>query len=237
MSVPGRVAIVAMGRSASTYLHMAAHLGGRHRIADQTWAINAMGGVIEHDLLFHMDDCRIQEARSERDQEGNIAAMLDWLKTHPAFMTSAKYDDYPGAIEYPLEKVIRATGSQYFNNTVAYAAAYAVYIGVKQISIWGADYSYPDVRKAERGRGCLEFWIGYASARGISIQIAGDSSLMDANVPESERFYGYDASDIELVPTDGGPKVIMHSRETLPTADEIERRYCHDIDIPCAQAV
>ena len=59
------VAIVAMGPSHRSYTGLASIYGDRCRLVDETWAINAMGTVIQHDLLFHMDDCRIQEARAK----------------------------------------------------------------------------------------------------------------------------------------------------------------------------
>jgi len=223
--VPNSVSIVAMGMSAATYMRLCSNKGNRKRVSDETWAINSMGGVIKHDLLFHMDDCKIQEARAQRRENSNVAGMITWLKDHPNFMTSRKYDGYEGAIEFPLQDVINYLGVTYFNNTVAYAVAYAIYIGVKKIGIYGADYSYDNLHKSESGRGCVEFLLGIAAARGIDIKVAGDSTLLDANVPKDRRFYGYDSYDIELKQTDHGVEVIKNNREVLPSALEIEKRY------------
>jgi len=217
-----------MGMSAATYLRLAANKGGRQRVADEVWAINSMGGVIHHDLLFHMDDCKVQESRAARDSVGNIAGMLRWLHDHPRFFTSKAYPDYPGAVEFPLQDVINSTGAAYFNNTVAYALAYAIHIGVKKIGIYGADYSYEHMHKAEKGRGCLEFWVGIAAARGIEVEVAGDSTLLDACVPDSHKFYGYDASDVRIEHGETGPRVILTPRASLPSAEEIEIRYNHE---------
>ncbi len=226
--VPKSVAIVAMGMSSATYVRLASNKGGRQRVSDEVWAINSMGNVIKHDLLFHMDDCRVQESRAEREPDGNVAGMQEWLKDHPRFLTSRKYPEYPGAIEFPLEKVINGLGSTYFNNTVAYAVAYAIFIGVQKISLYGCDYSYQQIHKAESGRGCVEFLLGLAAARGIHIEVAQDSTLLDACIPDNQRFYGYDAVDIKLNNTDKGMKVEMTKREALPTAEEIEKRYNHE---------
>lgn len=225
---PKTIIIVAMGASASTYVNLASHKGGRQRITDETWAINSMGGVIKHDLLFHMDDCRVHESMAKRDPDGNIAGMMEWLKDHPKFMTSKKYPDYPGAIEFPLEKVINYLGTTYYNSTVAYAVAYAIYIGVQKIGLYGCDYSYKDQHKAESGRGCVEFLLGMAVSRGIHIEVAENSTLFDACVPDSQRFYGYDASDVTLEQTDKGIKVNLKQRDKLPSAEEMEVRYCHE---------
>lgn len=224
---PGSVAIVAMGQSAGTYLRTCSTLGSRCKVADETWAINAMGGVIQHDLLFHMDDCKVQESRAESNPDGNIAGLMKWLKKHPRFFTSKSYDDYPGAIEYPLQDVINNVGVSYFNNTVSYAVAMAMHIGVKRISLYGVDFSYVNQAKAERGRACVEFLLGVASAQGIDIQMASDTTLMDACIDIDHKFYGYDASHVEIKETDNGVRVMTTPRETLPTADEIEARYNH----------
>jgi hypothetical protein len=217
-----------MGRSAQTYVNMAAVRGGRQRIADEIWAINSMGGVIQHDLLFHMDDCRIQEARATAQPGENVWGMLQWLKSHPKFMTSKVYPEYPGAIAFPLEQVINAIGTTYLNNTVAYAVAYAMFLGFNKISLFGVDYSYPDLHKAESGRGCVEFLLGMAAARGIHIEVAADSTLMDACVDPKTKPYGYDAYDVSFEQTESGVNVKMTDREIMPSAAEIERRYRHD---------
>ncbi|HSH28682.1 MAG TPA: hypothetical protein VK971_02150 [Thiohalobacter sp.] len=222
---PRSVAIVAMGMSAATYVRRASNEGTRGRVADEVWAINSMGSVIQHDLLFHMDDCKVQEARAKRDPQGNVAGLVSWLRDHPRFMTSKAYPDYPGAIEFPLQDVINTLGIAYFNNTVAYAVAYAMYLGFEKIALYGCDYSYENGHKAEKGRGCVEFLLGSAAARGIHIEVASDSTLLDANVDESMRFYGYDASDVELAHTDDGVIVTLTERDTLPSAEEIEVRY------------
>ena len=225
---PKSVAIVAMGKSATTYINLCAQAGGRQKVAEETWAINSMGNVIAHDLLFQMDDLRIQEARAKEMPESNVANMLEWLKTHHKFMTSRVYPEYPGAVEFPLEHVVRRLGTTYFNSTVAYAIAYAIVVGVKKISLFGCDFSYPNAHKAEMGRGCVEYYIGIASASGIEIEVAADSTLLDADVPPDERFYGYDTEDISFEMTDKGAVLTRKDKEVIPTAKEIETRYNHE---------
>ena len=225
----GKVAIVAMGKSAGTYLNLCAALGDRHRVADQTWAINSMGGAIQHDLLIHMDDCKVQEARAAAQPNGNVAGMVRWLKQHPRFYTSRVYDDYPGAMEYPLQDVVDNIGTTYLNNTVAYAVALAIKERASHIALHGCDYSYQDLHKAERGRGCVEFLLGLAAARGIAIEVAGDSSLLDANVKDGMRLYGYDAYDVRFEREKNGRLIVRKDlRKTLPSAAEMEQRYCYE---------
>lgn len=221
------VAIVAMGASHRSYTGLASNHGNRRRLVDQVWAINAMGTVIQHDLLFHMDDCKVQESRAAADPQGNIAGMVEWLKSHPRFITSKVYDDYPGAESFPLQDAVDAFCMAYFNSTVAYAFVYALLQGFTEIHLYGCDYSYPDSHHAEKGRACLEFWMGIACARGVAVNIAADSTLMDTSAPIEERIYGYDAYHLELVHSAdrAAPIVVATAREVLPTAAEIEQRY------------
>ena len=62
------------------------------------------------------------------------------------------------------------------------------------------DFSYKqNVLFAEAGRACVEFWCAVALKQGIHIEVAPSSTLMDTNVPEDEKLYGYHRLDDPLV--------------------------------------
>lgn len=227
--VPAHVVILGLGPSLESYVDISKRLGNRHRFADEVWAINAVGSIVQCDRVFHMDDVRIQEIRSVARPRSNIAAMLEWIKAHPGpVYTSRAHADYPGLVEFPFEDVINSTGHAYLNNTAAYAVAYAIHIGVKKISVFGCDYTYPNAHDAEKGRGCMEFWLGYAAAKGVQLSIPRVSSLMDAMVPEGRRYYGYDTVHVKFRRGRAHTRVAFEPREKLPTAEEIEDLYDHD---------
>lgn len=223
------VCIVGLGPSVNTYLGIVKALGSRKKLADEVWAINALGDSLQCDRVFHMDDVRIQQIRADADPTGNIAAMLTWMKTHPGpIYTSRKHPDYPGLIDYPLADVINACDGQcYFNSTAAYAVAYAVFLRVDKIQCFGMDFTYPNAHSAEKGRGCVEHWLGFARGKGIDVAVAKTSTLLDAYVKPEERFYGYDTLNLEMSWPAGKLAIKFTERETLPTAAEIEERYDH----------
>lgn len=229
-SVPDHVAILGLGPSVAQWLELTKRHGCRY--ADEVWAINALGDIFKCDRIFHMDDVRIQEIRAEARPDSNIARMLKWLKSHPGpIYTSRKHPDYPGLVDFPLRDVVNTFGQAYFNSTAAYAVAYAVYLGVKQISIYGFDFTYPNAHHAEKGRACVEFWLGIATARGINIQIGQTSTLMDARVPPPERVYGYDTLDVKVQCDENGRYTVSTTErpaERIPTAEEVEAAYDHD---------
>lgn len=226
---PKHVAILGLGPSLTQYLEITKRLGGRSRFCDEVWTINALGDVFAGDLVFHMDDVRIQEIRAQASPESNIAAMLGWLKTHQGpVMTSRAHPAYPCLVEFPLEDVLNDLGHDYFNSTAAYAIAFAIHIGVEKISVFGMDFTYPDAHDAEKGRGCVEFWLGTAAARGIKISLPKTTTLMDAMNSRAARLYGYDTQNVNFImQPDGQLKLEFNERTTLPTAEEIEAAYDH----------
>jgi|GEM_PF-482884 len=227
--VPEHVAIVGLGPSAREYFDTVIRIGGRSALCDEVWGINALGDVLDCDRIFHMDDVRIQEIRAAERPNGNIANMLKWMRTHPGpIYTSRPHPDYPGLVEFPLQDVLNDFGYEYFNSTAAYAIVYAMHIGVKKITFWGFDFTYPNAHHAEKGRACCEYWIGYGRARGLQVAVTTKSTLLDACEPAGKRLYGYDTVDVKIAEQpDRSLKVTFKERAEIPTAAEIEHAYDH----------
>ena len=177
---PAHVALVALGPSSHDYIVAAEASGGRSAAFGAVWAVNTYGDVLAHDLLWHMDDVRVQEARAAGNPK--IAAMLAWMRRHPGpIMTSRPHPGYPGLVAYPLEDVVNAVGSDYFNSTVAYAIAYAIATKVKRLDLFGLDFNWRGSSEVEPGRACCEYWIGRAQLLGVEVKVAPHSTLMDAS--------------------------------------------------------
>jgi len=187
--VPYTVAIVAMGPSRNDYINECISKSSRFQVADETWAINAMGSIIQHDRLFVMDDLPYFHKVSKETNKPLIG-YNDWLHKHPGPVYAQKaYKDFPGSVAYPLENVLNVIQYPYINNTTAYALCYAIYLGVKHIKLYGMDFTYANNRGfAEAGRACIEHWIRDACWRGIKVTIAPSSTLMDTH---NRQFYGY----------------------------------------------
>jgi SAM-dependent methyltransferase len=229
VAVPNHVAILGLGPSVTSFLEFTKRLGGRSSFCDEVWGINALGDVFDCDRVFHMDDIRIQELRATERPDSNISSMVHWLRTHkkPVY-TSQPHPEYPCLVPYPLEYVVNNTGYAYMNSTAAHAVAFAVAMGVKKLSLFGMDFTYANSHHSEKGRGCVEFWLGFAAARGIAISIPQRSSLMDGCEPDRGRPYGYDLLDVRIDrDNEGFRRVTFFERDVMPTADEMEKRYDH----------
>jgi hypothetical protein len=227
------VAIVAMGSSASAFVAHASSKGGIHSVADFVIAVNAMGAVIQHDLLIAMDDLRVQEERVRAAEAGETApapalqGTMQFLKTYdrPWLTSRAWPEKYPAAKEMPIAEVFNDLQTGYINNTVSWALAWAICHKPKAIQIWGADFSYPDRHGAEAGRGSVEYLLGIAHARDIMVQLPAETSLMDSNVPEDYKPYGYDSETIEVDWSKEPVEVKRTPKETIPTGVEMAHRY------------
>lgn len=223
------VAILGLGPSVNQYLGLAKRAGGRSAFCDQVWAINALGDVLACDLIFHMDDVRVQMARAAAEPGSNIANMVDWLRrTTCRVITSRVHPDFPALEAFPLAKVLQQCPQGYFNSTAAYAVAYAIHKKARKLTIFGMDFTYPDAHDAERGRACVEFWLGVASARGIQLSMPKTTTLLDSLYPEFgvDRFYGYDCGELKVA-RKRGRVVVDFIERGVPAAEEIERRYDH----------
>lgn len=152
---------------------------------EEVWAINHMGKMLKDvDLIIAMDDLRKEKERYEGMLNGEIPVL-----------TSKYYEEF-NCIEYPLRDVVTKLNPKdssylgtYFKNSVSFAVAYAIYRGFDRISLFGCDFYYDNGAKSEQARANCEFWLGFAHAKGIKIEVSKGSTTLDMNKPQ--RLYGY----------------------------------------------
>jgi len=212
-----KIAIVGLGGSFSDYV--SAKITSQE--FDEIWGINCIGGVIHVDKTFMMDPVsRFLDTENAGTQTG-IARKF--LKENKKPIITCQLDKRIKNLElFPLKEVATELGYCYFNNTVAYAVAYAIWIKATQICLYGIDYTYKNVNMAESGRACVEFWCAIAATKGIKLEVAHGSSLLDTNVPENEKLYGYHRLDDPLVQTvkEGGLVITRQSEVEPPEPAE-----------------
>jgi|TARA_R100000656_G_scaffold104123_1_gene75871 hypothetical protein len=186
------IAIVAMGQSQIDF-----HLSQVHSVLfDEVWAINAMIGVLPNiDKAFILDP--MSRFLDTHDAGGMTDMMRRTLPLVDYPIYSCELDSrVPAVEEYPLESIVKDLGCSYFNNTIAYAIAYALWAKVGSISIFGVDFTYKtNMHFAESGRACVEFWIAKCIDSGIDVSIAPKSSLLDTDIDIKDKLYGYHRLD------------------------------------------
>tara|TARA_R100001509_G_scaffold128632_1_gene82011 strand:- start:201 stop:776 length:576 start_codon:yes stop_codon:yes gene_type:complete len=128
----------------------------------------------------------------------------------------------PDVVEFPLQEVIQKTGYAYLNNTVAYSLAYAVSQKVTDLHLYGIDFTHKAINFAEAGRACCEFWLAIAISKGIKVNIAHNSSLLDMNVPEDQKLYGYHRLDDPLVSTATNGSMLITRKSKLEPPEPLD---------------
>ena len=210
-----KIAIVAMGKSQIDY-----HLSISHsQEYDEVWAIGSMCADVKADRAFIMDPAtRFFETFDAGPQTQVMRRTLPKLDI-PIY-SCVEDTRVPGIVLYPLDKVIKETGCSYFNNSIAYAIAFALYKKVGSINIFGADFTYKtNVHFGEMGRACCEFWLSKCITKGIDVAVAPSSSLLDTNVPIQEKLYGYHRlEDPPVVYINKGELTIGKTSEVLEDA-------------------
>ena len=145
-----KIAIVGLGGSYADYI--AARVASQQ--FDEVWGINCIGAIIHVDKTFMMDPVsRFLDTDNAGTQTG---VARQFLKENKKPIVTCQLDKRVKHLElFPLKEVATELGYCYFNNTVAYAVAYAIWSKVKQINLYGIDYTYKNVSMAESGRGSL----------------------------------------------------------------------------------
>jgi hypothetical protein len=192
---PEKVAILGCGPTMQDYVSIMASAQANDFHVDEVWGINAAGRVLQTDMDFMMDDYAMFRGRPENTFtyiESDIGKPL---------VTSVPRSCCPNAVAYPLAEVLSIPGARaYLNHTAAYAVAYAILIGVKEICIFGCDYISASKPYGHAGSvsdwpyrymACMAFWSGIAAARGINVIVTPNSPFLDSDSHSRKRFYGY----------------------------------------------
>lgn len=163
----------------------------------------------------------------------------EWLakQTTPIYMQQ-RFPDVPASIEYPRRRVFQefayAHGRKYFTNHVAWMVALAIMEGATAVGLWGINYAIES--EYVRQRGSAEYWLGQLDARGITVVLPEQCSLLN----DPARLYGYDSHDKEtglLVP-EYGKKQWPHGPENpgpkpaVPTPDIVQAIKDEEMDHP-----
>jgi hypothetical protein len=229
--MPKTVSIVGMGASRDDYLAARIVYGDRTDVVwDQVWAINAMGGAIVCDRVIHMDPLSLMEGDARWDR---LYAL--WKKHGTPVYTSYPHPDMPNSVAYPIREVVADLKFPYFNNTVAYAVALAIYEKFDTIGLFGCDFTYADRHAAESGRACVEYWLARAKMSGINVMLADRTSIFDHAA--GRPLYGYHLDP--TVPESGanptlnfdGVKQMLDQQAAGPAAEPgaVEPAPAHDL--------
>lgn len=187
---PEKVIMLLLGESKADYTNMLATAHDRPPVVDgaEVWTCNAGFRIWRHDLVFVMDDLELEAHRWPKYGHD--------LQHHDRpIITSKAYRPWPNAFEYPFLQICKALRLQgfdrYFFNSVPYMLAYALFIGVKHVTLFGADYWHPSIGNAREGDiENAHWWLGFLRAKGVGLSITNNSTMMGVR-NAGRPLYGY----------------------------------------------
>lgn len=149
----------------------------------ETWGITQTNLRRKVNRVIDMNDYALWgEAEAEEARRSREKAKLDGIP-------------YIDRDNYPLNEIVKAFGTDYFNSTVDYALALAIHEGWKQVDLYGVNMA--NMTEYSHQKPGAEFWVGYAMGRGIKVNIHGKmSSLLKTH---DGKIYGYGTRQGDLL--------------------------------------
>lgn len=147
----------------------------------EVWGVN--------DLVLYRNVTRVFHIHSNLDMTNpyieKIVKRVNELKV--PFMAARKVPQIPTSVAYPLGKIRKRFGADYFTNSVDYMIAYALYVGMKEINFYGINMEVGSEYIWQKPG--IEFWIGYAKGLGVKVNFFGNHCLL--LLTRSGKLYGY----------------------------------------------
>ncbi len=189
---PKTVALVCLGPSRNAFIgaNFENDLSDAIVGVDEVWTLNRGRGAFKHDLCFVMD-----HITGEAEKYPRYGASL-WRHDKP-IITSDNCDGWPAHVHrYPFKEIwnwtigaVNPMHGDWYHNSVAYIIVYAGFIGVKDLRVFGADYSMHSSGVVEDGHPNVAYWTGKMESVGLKVTAPIDSAFLNMN--QRGWLYGY----------------------------------------------
>lgn len=172
----------------------------------ENWVINIAWKRLKDkkvDKMFFMDNLFEEVLAQDKMLDPIDYNFNDFLKCNPDVELISKFNSIikdkdmnpiKTIKEYPLNKAIEISKGGYFTSSVAYALAYAILEKVDRIRLYGFElWTYSCANEYEYERPCVEFWIAFALARGIKVEIP---YMILLNSQNKQNYYGWKPGEL-----------------------------------------
>lgn len=121
---------------------------------------------------------------NRRENEKELPRVDLWFDLH--FEPFTQGQDFTRE-NFPFDEIEQMLGGHYFNNTVSYLIAYAIYKGYKEIALYGMRFETPAEKQIKQYENVREL-IFFAKGRGIKVTAPYDN-IMVAEYPTYTKEY------------------------------------------------
>lgn len=150
---------------------------------DDVW--KACGArVLANKKLTTPGDLRAYFYQNGLHQQMQDPIRRDELGRRAGFREPTDQEILPACLMHAGKSVAR-----YIHNSVPYMLAFAFYIGVKGVQVFGADYTFDGQQVREKARANCEYWVGMLRAWGVDVRVPETSTLLNAS--DEPWLYGF----------------------------------------------
>lgn len=112
----------------------------------------------------------------------------------PLYVQNPAHWDAADARLFPRAKLAKAfPGGEYHASSIDWMLAFALYLGYKDIGIWGVNFGPGEGGEPMSARACLEYWVGLGRGMGRTITVHEPTGLFWIyNVSKHKTPYHYD---------------------------------------------
>lgn len=237
---PRTVAIVACGATQADWHNVNYTYERKVPRVDVVWSLNKALRTVKCDLGFVMDDL-VGECRRSPEYAADLAELQVPIITSTVDpqvkALLPKVDLWP----YPVAAVIHFAGclilkhrgssyaeikarpdrvhfyaqhaANYLHNSVPYMLAYALFLGMQGVQLWGADYTFPGQEAREDDRANCEYWVGMLRMAGVELYVSPRTTLL--NQRQQPYLYGFGARPPVIEPPDNETLDILLAKLAL----------------------
>lgn len=245
-TAPRSVAIIALGPTSQQWHSACWSYQKQAGEYDEVWTLNKGLRTQRCHVGFVLDDL-VTESRKSEEYARDLSALDTHIITTSVdaqvreVFPSASLTEYPineilwwVGIRHLIARGVRAADLQslsaevasvgrqvgyYLHNSIPMILAYAGWLGVRRIGLFGADYTYPGSPAREDDRANAEYWVGMLRAWGVELAVSSDTTLL--NQRQQPKIYGYARPPKLIEPT---PEQIGQIMEDI--ADSVRAGKC-----------
>jgi hypothetical protein len=159
----------------------------------EIWCLNEFYKVADKIPGFRVD--RWFEIHDVQSPSKSVPEHQAFLKQCPVPLYMwKKSPEYPNSEKFPLTEMIEYfeakgyLGNRYFTNSVSLMVAYAIFLGFKELSMYGIDMATSGEYQAQRPS--VEWWLGLAEGLGIKVFIPPTSDILKCT-----QIYGFESNN------------------------------------------
>jgi hypothetical protein len=161
----------------------------------EVWGLNGIRPkwIKKFDRMFNI---HMREHLEEQWKDG-LEKDVKWANENSdaKFYVCDPWKDVPSAIMLPRDEM-KFGRPNYHCGSFDWMTAFAIHLGATEISIHGVGLNL-EWGEPISARACLEYWCGFAEAKGITVHTSKDCDLFyPYHLVRTNNVYGYDNFDL-----------------------------------------